>query len=166
MKIAGRVVTVILVIILASIVFVFLSPGYDMHLVRSESMVPSINMGDMVITGPLNGPIGGEVEPGNIVTYQRGQALVTHRVLSVDGNTLATKADAMDDPDPWTVTLSDVKGVYLFKIPYIGYASNFIRTRVGWFLVIILCSVLSGLLIHEVRKHLRKNSEKLAQERG
>ena len=165
MKVAGRVATVILAIILAGVVFVFLSPAYNMHLVRSESMVPAINMGDMVITGPVNGPIRGEVKAGSIVTYQRGGALVTHRVLSVDGDILATKGDAMDDPDPWSVTLSDVRGVYLFRIPYMGYASNFIRSNFTGFLVIILVSVLFGFLIQEIRKQQRKKSERLAQER-
>ena len=105
-------------------------------------MVPSINMGDMVITGPVNGPLRGEVKPGSIVTYQRGAGLVTHRVLSVEGGTLMTKGDAMEDPDPWPVTLSDVNGIYLFKIPYVGYLSNFIQTKPGWFLVIIMPATL------------------------
>ena len=166
MKVVTRVVTIALAIVIGGFLFVHFSPDYDVYMVRSESMKPAINMGDMVITGPLGGTLGGVVRAGSIVTYQRGEELVTHRVLSVDGNTLLTKGDAMDNPDPWSVTMSDVRGVYLFRIPYIGYVSSFIRTRLGWFLVIVApATALVVLLIRQIRKELRKNAEKVAREK-
>ncbi len=71
--------------------------------------------------------INGEVKPGTIITYMYNKQLITHRVKSIDGITLITKGDATEDPDPWSVTLSDVKGVYLFKIPYVGFLTNFVH---------------------------------------
>ena len=166
MKAFTHFVTVILILIIAGFAFVHFSPDYNIYLVRSESMKPAINMGDMVITGPLNGPLNGEVEPGSIVTYQRGEELVTHRVISIDGATLVTKGDAVEDPDAQQVNLSSVTGVYLFKIPSLGYVSNFIRTKIGWFLVIVIPSiVLVAFLIRSIRRELRRNSEKLAQKK-
>ena len=114
------------------------SPDYNLYTVRSESMTPAINMGDMVITGPLNGPINEEIKPGTIVTYEHGEELITHRVQSIDGNALVIKGDAVEDPDPWPVTLPDVRGVYLFKVPYAGYVPHFVKTKFGWFLAIII----------------------------
>lgn len=162
MKVFGWVVSVILAVVIGGFVFVHFSPDYNMYLVRSESMKPAINMGDMVVIGPLDGPLRGVVEPGSIVTYRRGAELVTHRVLSVDGSTLATKGDAMEDADPWPVSLSDVRGVYLFRIPSIGYFSNFIRTKLGWLVVVIIpAAVLVAFLIRDIRKKLR-DSKKIA----
>ena len=156
MKVLSRIVFIALALVIAGFVFVHFSPDYDIYLVRSESMKPAINMGDMVITGPLNGPLSGEVKPGSIVTYHRGEELVTHRVLSVDGDTLVTKGDAMEDPDPRRVTLSEVKAVYLFRIPSLGYVSNFIRTKLGWLLVIVIpATALVALLIRQIRKELQ-----------
>jgi len=105
-------------------------------------MKPAINMGDMVVSGPLNGLLTGEVKPGVIITYERREEPVTHRVLSLDGDTLMTKGDAVEDPDPRPVSMSEVSGIYLFKIPYAGYLSNFIKTRVGWFVLIIIPALL------------------------
>ena len=99
-KVIGWVVFTVLAVVIGGFVFVHFSPDYDMCLVRSENIKPAIKMGDMVVIGPLDGPIRGEVKPGSIVTYQYGEELVTHRVLSVDGDTLLTKGDAMEDPDP------------------------------------------------------------------
>ncbi|MBE9513237.1 MAG: signal peptidase I [Chloroflexi bacterium] len=161
-KVLGWVVFTVLAVVIGGFVFVHFSPDYNMYLVRSESMKPAINMGDMVVIGPLDGPIRGEAKPGSIVTYLHGAELVTHRVLSVDGSTLLTKGDAVEDTDPWAVSLSDVRGVYLFKIPGMGYVSNFIRTKPGWLLVVVIpAAVLVAFLIRDIRKKLRE-SEKVA----
>ena len=162
MKVFSWFIAIILVVVVAGLGFMYFSPDYNMYLVRSESMKPAINMGDMVVIGPLDGPFSSGAKEGSIVTYRRGAELVTHRVLSVDGSTLATKGDAVEDTDPWSVSLSDIRGIYLLKIPYIGYVSNFIRTKLGWFLVIVIpAAVLVAFLIRDMRKKLRE-SKKLA----
>ncbi len=143
----------VLGLILAGLAFLYFAPGYDMYIVKSGSMVPAINIGDLVITGPLNGLIGGEVKPGTIVTYQRGHELITHRVQSINGATLMTKGDALEDPDPWSISMSSVNNVYLFKIPYWGYVVNFIQTKLGWFLAIVIPAALLVLwLVKDIVK--------------
>jgi len=149
MKIFIWLVSAVLVLIVASLAFVYFSPGYDLRLVRSESMRPAVNMGDLIITGPMNG----EPQPGTIVTYERNEELITHRVESIDGKTLVTKGDAVEDADPWSVTLSDVRGIYLFKIPYVGYVTSFVQTKFGWFLAIIIpTALLVAWLVKDIIK--------------
>ncbi|MCD6453560.1 MAG: signal peptidase I [Dehalococcoidales bacterium] len=163
-KVATRITLIVLLVIIGGFAFLKLSPNYNIYLVRSESMTPNLNMGDMVITGPVNGLIGGEVKPGAVVTYQREKGLVTHRVLSINGDTLVTKGDAVEDPDPWSVSMSDIRGVYLFRLPSIGYVSNFIKTKTGWLLLIVAPSaVLFGLLIRSILKEVRKKAQDGAQ---
>lgn len=156
MKVFKWSVLAIIALVVAVFAFVHFSPDYAMYSVRTESMNPAIKMGDMIVTGPLNGLFSGELQPGEVVTYIRNEELITHRVVSVDGNTLVTKGDAMEESDPWTVAMSDVSGAYLFKIPYGGYLANFIRTKLGWFLVVILPSMLLvGLISWDIVKEAR-----------
>lgn len=155
MKVLKWSVLAIIALVVAVFAFVHFSPDYAMYSVRTESMNPAIKMGDMIVTGPLNGLFSGELQPGEVVTYIRNEGLITHRVVSVDGNTLLTKGDAMEESDPWTVAMSDVSGAYLFKIPYGGYLANFIRTKLGWFLVVILPSMLLvGLISWDIVKEV------------
>jgi len=152
-KILSRLVLTMLGLILAGLAFLYFSPGYSLYLVRSESMTPAVKMGDLIITGPLNGPINGELKPGTIVTYEHSKELITHRIQSIDGTTLVTKGDAVEDPDSWPVTLSDVKGIYLFKIPYVGYVTSFVQTKFGWFLAIIIpAALLVAWLVKDILK--------------
>jgi len=153
MKVFLWLVSIVLGLVVAGLTFLYFSPGYDLRLVRSESMKPAINMGDLIITGPLNGPINGEIKPGTIVTYEYSKELITHRVQSIDGKTLVTKGDAVEDADSWSVTLSDVRGVYLFRIPYVGYVTSFVQTKLGWFLAIIIPgALLVGWLAKDIVK--------------
>ena len=152
-KILSRSVLAVLVLILAGLALIYFLPDYNLYLVRSESMRPAIDMGDLIITGPLDGPINGEIKPGTIVTYEYRKENITHRVQSIDDKTLVTKGDAVEDSDPWSVTLSDVRGIYLFKIPYVGYLTNFVQTKLGWFLTIIIpASLLVGWLAKDIVK--------------
>jgi len=132
-KIAGKITLGILLLILVWLGFIYFVPGYSLYIVRSESMAPTINIGDLIITGPVKG----EVNEGDIITYELNGELITHRVHSID-NTIVTKGDAVEDPDPWLVKDSSIRGTYLFKIPYVGYATRFIQTKTGWFITIII----------------------------
>jgi signal peptidase len=158
-KVLSRIVLVVVCLILAGLGFLYFSPGYNLYMVRSESMKPAINMGDVIITGPMNGAINGEVKPGTIVTYEYSKELITHRVQSIDGTTLVTKGDAVEDADPWSVTVSDVRGIYLFKIPYVGYVTSFVQTKLGWFLAIIIpAALLVGWLAKDIVKEAFSNA--------
>jgi len=160
MKIFGRLVSIVLALIFIGFIFLYSSPDYNIYLVRSESMRPAINMGDLIITGPLGNPITGGLRPGLIVTYAHSKELVTHRIVSVDDKTLVTKGDAVEDADPWAVAISDVRGAYLFKIPYVGYATSYIRTKHGWFLAIILPgALLVGWLAKDIVKEAFSDTE-------
>ena len=159
MKAFKWILTILLGTIVVGMAFVLFSPGFNMHTVMSESMKPAINMGDMIFTGPS----GQDIRPGTIITYNRDGELITHRVLSVDGESLVTKGDATEDADPWPVSLSSVTGTYLFKIPYLGYLNNFIRTKTGWLVLIVVPALLFvAYLIKEILKEAFRRDEKYA----
>jgi signal peptidase I len=157
MKIFVWMVSIMLGLIVAALAFVLFSPDYSLYIVRSGSMEPAFNVGDVVIAGPLG---SGGIKPGVIVTYAIGKTLITHRVLSIDGNTLITKGDANENPDPIPVQFSQVKSRYLFRIPYIGYVAGFVRTRPGWLLIIILPSlILVGFIVKDIVKEALKDEK-------
>lgn len=137
-KAIGFFILGVIVAFAAGIAFVTLSPDYDAQVVRSESMKPTLQMGDVVITGP----VGEKVMPGKIVSFRRDGELITHRVVSVEGGIMQTQGDALEGPDPWQVPISDVEGVFLFKVPYMGFLTAFLRTPFGWGVLVILPAAL------------------------
>jgi signal peptidase len=102
--------------------FFISSPDYDMGVIKGKSMSPTINHGDLVVI--KSSQI--KIKPGVIIAYnvegdyaENGE-LTLHRIVRIEGERLITKGDS-DVEDDWLVTISDVRGVYLFRIPYLGY---------------------------------------------
>jgi signal peptidase len=157
MKTTGKVVFGILAAMLVGLGFIFFVPGYDLRLVRSESMEPTVNMGDVIITGPVKA-----IAEGQIVTFDLNGELVTHRIASIDGNAVKTKGDNVDNVDPWTITTADVVGNYLFRIPYVGYGMKFVQSRVGWFVTIIIPAMILVLWLAKdiVKEALKSDGPK------
>lgn len=154
MKVVRWAIYIVFSVILAGAAFLYFSPSYNMYVVRSGSMTPAIDTGDVIITGPVNGPFSKKIVPGTIITYKNPSiGTITHRVYSISGNTIATKGDAVEDVDPWKVTMSEVQGVYLFRIPRLGFATTFIQTKVGWIVTIIIpATILVLWLVKDIVK--------------
>ena len=140
MKLVSRIIMGVLLLIIGLLAFIYISPDYSMYFVRSGSMTPTIKIGDLIITGPVDGFLTSKIEPDTIITYTLRQGEeVTHRVISkTDDQKFITKGDNSESPDQYPVSLSQVKGVYMMKIPYIGYLTSFIRTKTGWYIAIII----------------------------
>ena len=118
-----------LAFVIGSMAFIHFSPDYNVYVVGSNSMKPSITMGDVMLTGPVNSFLTKEIQTGTVVAYQHGKELIAHRVVSTDNDVLITQGDAANEPDPWSVEMEDVKGIYLLKFPGLGNVLNYIQTK-------------------------------------
>ncbi|MBN1643530.1 MAG: signal peptidase I [Dehalococcoidales bacterium] len=161
-RIVTWIITGILLLFIAGLLFVYASPDYGFYYVKTGSMKPAINPGDIVITGPVGGWLTGELEVGKVITYMQGDVMVTHRIVKIrEDGALTTKGDANEDPDPLTVLPHNVDGIYMFKIPLVGYISGFVSNRSGWFLVIIIPAIVLVLfLVRDIIKEAFKASKK------
>ena len=116
------------------------------HVVVSPSMEPAIRAGDALWIRPVAEPI----TPGMVVTYRLDERLITHRVLSVDGETLHTKGDNNEEADPWPVPVASIVGTPVLRVPRLGYVIDFVRKPAGWGLFVVLPASL--LIAEEIRK--------------
>lgn len=98
--------------------------GHRVLVVRSDSMNPALDTGDLVVTRVVS---PARVEPGDIVTFRdptRDQALVTHRVRTVDAAdgffAVETRGDANDASEHWRIDADGTVGVLWFSIPDVG----------------------------------------------
>jgi signal peptidase len=137
-KAIGLLVVALFLAFAGGAIFLALSPDYEAQVVKGESMKPTLSINDVVIIGPAEG----KIKPGTIVSYKLGEEFVIHRVVSVEEGMVLTKGDANEEPDAWALPISNVQGVFLCKIPYLGFLSAFVRTPVGWGVLILLPAVL------------------------
>jgi signal peptidase len=154
------VVTVLLIIIVAVIAYIYFADEYSVYIVKSDSMKPVFASGDLLVIGKPGAPLVPDIVPDQIVSFLHNGEFVTHRIVSIDGDAVRTKGDAMEDIDPWRVSsFADIQGCYLFRIPYIGLVSVFLKTKVGWFACVILPALcLIAFLIKDIVKEVRQRS--------
>lgn len=130
--------------------------------VLSGSMSPTFNVGSVVFVTPVKPE---EISTDDIITFKdRGGLTVTHRVLEIKDNKIITKGDANDTPDPDPVTDKTVIGRVKFWIPYAGYFINFMKSKTGIVLFLIVPGVL--LIISQgwkLIKILLQNEENVPQ---
>jgi signal peptidase I len=103
-----------------------LAIGDNSYVVRSGSMMPAIETGDVIVTRPIN-PLGARV--GQIVTFKDPDGsgrLLSHRVRAVhragDRVRFVTQGDANSAQEQWNVPVDGHIGRVLYRIPKLGYA--------------------------------------------
>lgn len=158
MSAARRVLNWLGLLLLIAIVIpfvIFAVPGIvgaeGSYVVLSGSMEPTISTGDAII---VDGVDPAEIEERDVITYLRSGAdtPTTHRVVGIteEGGELAfvTQGDANDQPDASPVRASQVMGIVVFTIPFIGYVIEFVNTPTGFVTLVILPFAL--LLLSEI----------------
>ena len=151
-------VAIILLATVGLIVCIYFIDDYSVYIVKSDSMKPVFSSGDLVVIGQAGLPFVSDIAPGRIVSFQRNGELVTHRIVSIEGDNVRTRGDAEEDIDPWPVSrFADIKGCYMFHVPYVGLVSAFLKTRLGWFVGVILPALcLIGFIIRDIVREARR----------
>ena len=129
-------------------------------------MVPNINVYDAVVT--MRVPTE-KIEMYDVITFLSKDidthgTPITHRVVGIveteDGKIgYRTKGDNNNTEDNALIMEDEVIGKVLFRIPMIGYVRNFITSKLGWLLIVVLPCV--GVIIYDIGKlvGLIKNSK-------
>lgn len=108
--------------------------------VASGSMVPTLNIGDLLIVQGVNSR---NLQIGDVIVfkppypYWRGVPWV-HRIIDkrIRANEVEyrTKGDANISPDPFWIKSSNIIGKVLYRVPYLGYVSLLLK---GWTIPIL-----------------------------
>lgn len=159
-KVINIISTVILVILIAVVVFLFIirasgkTPsifGYQIMRVTTGSMEPTLKVGDVIVvqeTDPAN------IHKGDIISYESIQGemkgkIITHRVVEEpvrveDTYFIQTQGDiegAALDPQ---ITNKQVKGKFLHKIEFIDKIYSFFFTPYGIIAFVFVIVALFG----------------------
>jgi len=154
--------------------------GKQMYEVLSGSMEPHIHTGSIILDSPKVNI--SQLKVGDVITFklpkqanvfaQDTGAIVTHRIAQIvtqNGTEMfRTKGDANQSVDPWIIPSSNVIAKYTsVTIPFLGYYLNFLKTRLGIALLMILPGALLIIssvvsLIREIARLQKGNAPKTA----
>lgn len=93
-----------------------LGTSMPMVSVVSESMLPTLQIGDLMIVKAEN-----EYRPGDIAVYLKDGITIIHRIVEVRPEGYVFKGDNNAGPDPGIVPKERVMGRARLAIPLLGY---------------------------------------------
>src|SRR5690606_4178542 len=154
----NNIVSILLIAVILLMVFFLVSSkfsggtpkvfGKELLTVLSGSMEPSIKTGSIIAITPTEDPT--KYKEGDILTYRSlddPNVFITHRVLEVQEIDSSiyyiTKGDNNDAKDTSPIPANNVVGEYAdFTMPFVGYILDFVKSKIGTVLVIIVPGVL------------------------
>lgn len=113
--------------------------GYGSVVVTSGSMEPAVHKADVVVTAPSDGADLGE---GAVINFDRDGERILHRIALVTPNGYRTAGDANTTPDSQLVSPSQVRGVGIVVLPFIGLPATW-AAEGQW---LLLASALAALI--------------------
>ena len=117
--------------------------GFTPLVVRSQSMSPTFNEGDLIIIKAVD---TAKLVTGDIITFHtiinNEYALNTHRIEKIAENNgirnYTTKGDNNAIADTHIISDGDIVGKYVTRLPAVGKFMDFLSGSTGFLLVIVL----------------------------
>jgi signal peptidase len=151
---------------------VYIAPhiGWRVDGLRSGSMSPQLNVGDLVVTRPVEAQA---VSVGDIIIFHsvnKPDSFISHRVVEIKTNpflAFKTKGDANETVDPFTIPAQNLVGELAFHAPLLGYAVLFLQTGTGLLVSLVIPGlVIIAVCLKSLRNELVKTAKKRTPARG
>lgn len=132
------------------------APLYGAYVIVSGSMEPSIHVNDAIVIKRTEST---DIEVGDVVTYRSLDPsyygiMITHRIIDIvneDGEIkYVTKGDANQTRDRSLVSLDQIYGEVIMRIPKLGYLQYFLATAYGWIIAVVVPCV--GIIVYDILK--------------
>jgi signal peptidase len=132
--------------------------------VLTGSMEPTLPVGSLVIISPVDPP---SLQIGDIICYRFSDSvLITHRIVNITSEGFQTKGDANEEPDRKIVTKNQIVGSVVVSIPILGYLGTFMKTPVGFLLMLIFpASLVIGFEIRTIIYEMNKIKKEKSNQR-
>ena len=121
--------------------------GWSWAVVISGSMEPEIRVDDLVVVHKED-----SYAVGDVITFQSGSSVVTHRIAAQTPKGYITRGDANNTDDLSPVPQSSVIGKVAYVVPGVGLLIQYLRTPLG-----MTCMILIGFLLIEIPYMLDKH---------
>ena len=154
-----------------------LSTSNPLFVVTSGSMIPNLNINDVIVL--RDGETFDSLEVGDIIIFHkpgspnecvtRLRNCIVHRVNEINYNGgekfLVTKGDANNGPDPWEIRGEDYIGKVIFVIPQLGLITRALEPVTSPPMNYILIAIVIGLIfLIELKSPKRKNKKEVESE--
>lgn len=128
--------------------------SYTFFQIGSNSMAPAITTNDLIVVKLSDD----DIKAGDIITYEDGDTLVTHRVQSVNQTGYVTKGDANMEQDR-AILKDQVVGKVIKILPQYGVWFKVLTTPKIIAMICVTLFLFSIAFAYTGKKHLPANAD-------
>lgn len=140
---------------------------YNAYVVLTGSMIPNINIKDVVITKAVD---PSDLKVDDVITFQSSDPrvpdiTVTHRIKEIfyDDATqkysFRTRGDNNNTADMYLCKQDNIFGKVIIRIPKLGYLQDLLATSGGWIVAVLIPCL--AILSFDIMKVGRKAAKKI-----
>lgn len=108
--------------------------GFSWAVILSGSMEPEISLDDIIVNKAQD-----SYQVGDVITFENGSSLTTHRIVGVSEKGFITKGDANNTEDTAPVPQEQILGRVIFSVPKVGLVLGNLKTPLGMLCLVLLC---------------------------
>ena len=135
--------------------------GYKSFVIVSESMEPTIMAGDAIFVKEIKQE---ELKVNDIISFQRGDETITHRIIEIveeDGVTkYKTKGDHNKNEDKEKVAFDKIEGKYQFKVNRFGKTIEILKNKLTLVILLVLLVLISAYQVRISKKRLKRKQKR------
>ena len=173
-KTLKRIMEIIAIILIYNIILIIVSSidgkdfcilGYKAYIVDTNSMEPTINVGDIVIVKKVKED---KLKQGDVITFTEEGEVITHRITKVEteeiGIQYVTKGDNNNTEDTFKIRYNDIIGEEILTIPRLGKTVQILDSKIIILIIILIILIFILVKIQKNEKIENRREKKKIEE--
>lgn len=173
-KIVKRIIEIIAIILIYNIILIIISSingkdfsilGYKAYIVNTNSMEPTIEVGDIVIIKKVKAE---KLNQGDVITFTREGEVITHRITKIEteekSTQYVTKGDNNNTEDTLKIKYEDIIGKEILTIPQLGKAMQLLDSKIILLIIILIILICAFVKIQKKEKLENRREKKKIEE--
>ncbi len=173
-KVIKKIIWIIAIILIYNIILIIVSSingknfnilGYKAYVINTNSMEPTIKVGDIVI---IKKDKAENLNKGDVITFSNQGEVITHRITQIEtigaDTRYITKGDNNNTEDTTKIKYEDILGEEIVIIPYLGKIIKILDNRIILLIIILTILILAFFKIQKKEKLENRREKKKIEE--
>lgn len=170
MNLIKKIIEIIAIILIYNVILIIISSaneinvisilGYKSYIIKTNSMEPTINVNDVLITKKVEKE---QIKVGDVITFEKNDEVITHRITKIDENgEYTTKGDNNNIEDTFKINYDNIEGKHILTIPYLGKIIEILDNKILFLIITLIILIFMLIAIQQQeKKDLRKEKKKI-----
>jgi len=174
-KTAQKIIEIIAIILIYNIILIAISTedkvnlinmfGYKSYVIKTNSMEPTINVNDVVITKQIKQE---KIKVGDVITFLQDGEVITHRITKIDDGEkiqYTTKGDNNNIEDTFKITYENIEGKHILTIPHLGKVVQILENKLVFLIILLIILIFLFIQLQNQEKMDNRREKKKIEDK-